>query len=176
MAIIKETNNSPSPLITQSTPDYIIIVNNNDNYIGIKEEIKSISTEYEKQIEELKKQNEELKNEKKNFERLYKNKCNKNLKDKKEYIKKYELIKKESIIEIREEFKDDLEIAINSKKNWKNKYIQLKKEKNVEFDGMGCDTLEEMGLFKFCCDCRTHFDYEGDSCFDYKNNICLECK
>lgn len=61
MAIIKETNNSPAPLITQATPDYIIIVNDTDNYIGMKEEIKSISSEYEKQIEELKKENEELK-------------------------------------------------------------------------------------------------------------------
>lgn len=88
MAIIKETNNSPAPLITQSTPDYIIIVNDKDNYIGMKEEIKSISAEYEKQIEELKKENEELN------KKLKKN-LNSSRKSKKRILKKLEKEKDE---------------------------------------------------------------------------------
>lgn len=53
---------------------------------------------------------------------------------------------------------------------------ELEEEKNKEFDGIGADVLEQMGLFKFCCDCGTHFEFDGDSEFDYENNICLECK
>ena len=53
---------------------------------------------------------------------------------------------------------------------------ELEEEKNKEYDGLGSDELEQMGLFKFCCDCGTHFGYNGDEQFDYENNICLECK
>ena len=53
---------------------------------------------------------------------------------------------------------------------------ELEEEKNKEYDGLGSDELEQMGLFKFCCDCGAHFGYNGDEQFDYENNICLECK
>ena len=65
MARTPQKTNSAPVLKTQSTPDFLIIQN---DYIGMKEENKILSAEYEKQIAQLKyvinnlkKENEELK-------------------------------------------------------------------------------------------------------------------
>ena len=184
MARTPQKTNSAPVLKTQSTPDFLIIQN---DYIGMKEENKILSAEYEKQIAELKKERDELKKENKKYDEAVVQSHQKYMQLKKEKDHFESIVKN-----VQGKVLTDHQLFKKLKKENKNLHAENKKLKNrnlykklrkeiaelkaqlsISFDP---EHLESLGIFKFCKCCGDHFAYEWDDRFDYENKICLECK